>query len=136
MDPHQKYIMKSLTPNSSGEFLVSNVSSTSLPRSHNTFTILQKDNNSYSSLSSQPSPSQRSHHHHHVPDGTNGDFNNAQQQSNEQHAQKSSKTRRHYRGHCNPCIGHFVSKQEKGADKDNTSLDAYDLAGEFVTVFE
>lgn len=53
---------------------------------------------------------------------------------------KSSKSssRRHLHGHsCNPCMGHFLrgggDKSSKGgngngADKDNTSLDAYDLA--------
>lgn len=129
MDPHQKYIIKSSTPNSSGEYLVSNVSSSSLPRSHNNFAISQNENNSYSSLSNQQSPSQlRSHHHHHVPDGSNGDFTNVYQHTNEQ-GQKSTKSRRHYHGHsCNPCMGHFTSKRDKSVDKDNTSLDAYDLA--------
>lgn len=119
MDPHQKYIFKSSTPNSSGEYLVSNASS-SLPRSHNNFC---NENTSYSSLSTQQqqSPSQRvtstHHHHHHVPDG-----------SNEQ-PQKAAKTRRHYHvANCNPCMGHFISKRDKSADKDNTSLEAYDLA--------
>lgn len=133
MDPHQKYIIKSSTPNSSGEYLVSNASS-SLPRSHNNFAISSNENNSYSSLSNQQSPSQRSqvthHHHHHVPDGSNGDFSNAHQHISEQPSQKSSKSRRHYHGNsCNPCMGHFISKRDKSADnKDNTSLDAYDLA--------
>lgn len=118
MDPHQKYIIKSSTPNSSGEYLVS--ASSSLPRSHNNFS---NENTSYSSLSTQQqSPSQHvtttHHHHHHVPDG-----------SNEQQQQKSSKSRRHYHvANCNPCMGHFISKRDKSADKDNTSLDAYDLA--------
>ena len=123
MEPHQKYFIKSTTPNSSGEYLVSTASS-SLPRSHNNYSISQNENQtSYSSLSNQQqSPAQRTqqvsthHHHHHVPDG-----------SNEQ--QKSSKSRRHYHGHsCNPCMGHFISKRDKSVDKDNTSLDAYDLA--------
>lgn len=119
MDPHQKYIIKSSTPNSSGEYLVS--ASSSLPRSHNNFS---NENTSYSSLSTQQqSPSQRvatttHHHHHHVPDG-----------SNEQQ-QKAPKSRRHYHvaANCNPCMGHFISKRDKSVDKDNTSLDAYDLA--------
>lgn len=137
MDPHQKYFIKSSTPNSSGEYLVSNLSSSSLPRSHNNYPIIPNENNSYSSLSNQQSPSQRSqathHHHHYVPDGSNGDFSaNAQQQhasEQQQQSQKTSKSRRHYHGHsCNPCIGHFISKRDKSVDKDNTSLDAYDLA--------
>lgn len=132
MDPSQKYILKSSTPNSSGEYLVSNVSSSSLPRSHNNYTVIQNENNSYSSLSNQQSPSQKSqathHHHHHVPDGSSGDFSNIHQHTSEQN-QKPSKSRRHYHGHsCNPCMGHFISKRDKSVDKDNTSLDAYDLA--------
>lgn len=117
MDPHQKYIFKSSTPNSSGEFLVSNASS-SLPHSHN----FSNENTSYSSLSTQQqSPSQRvtttHHHHHHVPDVPS------------EQPQKASKSRRHYHvANCNPCMGHFISKRDKSNDKDNTSLDAYDLA--------
>ncbi|XP_050090925.1 uncharacterized protein LOC126574646 [Anopheles aquasalis] len=41
--------------------------------------------------------------------------------------------RSHLHGHsCNPCIGHFLrggsNDKHRGTDKDNTSLDAYDLA--------
>lgn len=42
-----------------------------------------------------------------------------------------SSSRRHLHGHsCNPCMGHFLRGGDKGdkSDKDNTSLDAYDLA--------
>ncbi|XP_055619492.1 uncharacterized protein LOC129764440 [Toxorhynchites rutilus septentrionalis] len=42
-----------------------------------------------------------------------------------------SSSRRHFHGHsCNPCMGHFLRGGDKSdkADKDNTSLDAYDLA--------
>lgn len=42
-----------------------------------------------------------------------------------------SSSRRHLHGHsCNPCMGHFLRGGDKNskADKDNTSLDAYDLA--------
>jgi general receptor for phosphoinositides 1-associated scaffold protein len=132
MDPHQKYIIKSSTPNSSGEYLVSNASS-SLPRSHNDFTISSNENNSYSSLSNQQSPLQRSqvthHHHHHVPDGSGGECKGVHKHSTEQQTHKSSKARRHYHGHsCNPCMGNFISKRDKITEKDNTSIDAYDLA--------
>ncbi|XP_052872888.1 uncharacterized protein LOC128278246 [Anopheles cruzii] len=45
----------------------------------------------------------------------------------------SSGRRGHLHGHsCNPCIGHLLrgsgGDKQRGADKDNTSLDAYDLA--------
>lgn len=133
MEPHQKYFIKSSAPNSSGEYLVSNVSS-SLPRSHNVYPIIQNENNSYSSLSNQQRSQATHHHHHHVPDGSNGDFpaNTQQQHASElqqQQNQKTPKSRRHYHGHsCNPCTGHFISKRDKSVEKDNTSLDAYDLA--------
>lgn len=125
MNPHQKYIIKSSTPNSSGEYLVSSASS-SLPRVHNNFNSSSNENNSFSSFSNQQSPPQRPqsthHHHHHVPDAADGNI--------DQRNQKLSKTRRHYHGNsCNPCMGHFISKREKNVEnKDNTSLDAYDLA--------
>jgi general receptor for phosphoinositides 1-associated scaffold protein len=138
MDPHQKYFIKTSTPNSSGEYLVSNASS-SLPRSHNNFTISSNENNSYSSLSNQQSPSQRSqvlhHHHHHIPDGNSGggEYISNHQHATEHQKEKTSKSRRHHgHGHsCNPCIGHFISKRDKSAEKDNkdnVSIDAYDLA--------
>lgn len=128
-------MFSSSTPHSSGEFLVSNASS-SLPRSHNNFNV-SNENTSYSSLSNQQSPSQRSqtnHHHHHHPSADNGrDFTNIHPAATEQQAQKTSKTRRQCRSHhsCNPCMGHFITKRDKSADKDvvdNASLDAYDLA--------
>lgn len=135
MDPHQKYIIKSTTPNSSGEYLVS-TNSSSLPRSHNNFTISSNENNSYSSLSNHQSPSQRSqvshHHHHHVQDGSNA--GGVEYIANHHHVehQKEKKSRRHYHGHsCNPCMGHFISKRDKSVEKDNkeeAALDAYDLA--------
>lgn len=138
LDPYHKHIIKSSSPNSSGEYLVSNTSSTSLPRSHNNFILSSNENNSYSSLTNQQSPLQRiHHHHHHVQDpSVAADF------SNVLHRKKSSgsnvdsegnekpKSRRHYHvSHsCNPCMGHFISKRDKSVEKDNASLDAYDLA--------
>lgn len=135
MDPHQKYIIKSSSPYdetySSGEYLVS---SSSLPRSHNSFP--SNENNSYSSPSQRTQPAHHHHHpntaahHHHVPEPTL-EANNIQ--SNEQQNQKVSKSRRH--GHhvgnsCNPCMGHFISKRGKSGDNENANvdMDAYDLA--------
>ncbi|CRL03049.1 CLUMA_CG016210, isoform A [Clunio marinus] len=135
MDPHQKYIIRSSTLNSSGEYLVSDVSTSSLPpHSHNSNSSVSKtDNNSHSSLTMQQSPSQRvqvvHHHHHHAPEGSSNDVVTSHQHLNEQQSQKISKTRRHYHGRsCNPCVGNLISKHDKNVDKDNTSLDAYDLA--------
>lgn len=96
--------------------------------------MTSNENNSYSSLSNQQSPLQRSqqqqqtqqhhHHHHHVQDSA-GNVHTIGEHQN----QKASKSRRHYHGHssCNPCMGHFI-KRDKNNEKDNTSLDAYDLA--------
>jgi hypothetical protein len=130
-------MIKSSTPNSSGEYLVSNASS--LPRSQTNVFMSSNENNSFSSLNSM----QHSHHHHHhhtQESPVSLDFSNSsqppqQQQQQQQQSYSDSKVssskanRRHYHvGHsCNPCMGHFI-KREKSTDKDNTSLDAYDLA--------
>lgn len=134
MDPEHKYVFTSTTPHSSGEFLISNASS-SLPRSQTSFNA-SNENNSYSSLSNQQSPSQRSqvaHHHHHHPTGDNGrDFTNVHQIPKEAKTSKSRRQCGRSHGHsCNPCMGHFISKRDKSVEKDtvdNASLDAYDLA--------
>lgn len=134
MDPHQKYIIKSSSPYdetySSGEYLVS---SSSLPRSHNSFP--SNENNSYSSPSQRTQPAHHHHHtnttahHHHVPEPTS-EPNNIQ--SNEQQNQKVTKSRRHHHAgnSCNPCMGHFISKRGKSGDNENANvdMDAYDLA--------
>ncbi len=85
------------------------------------------ENNSYTSLiNSQQTPLQRvHHHHHHVPDSSGTDF------SNIIHKKKKGegKSRHYHVGHsCTPCMGHFIAKRDKSVDKDNVSLDAYDLA--------
>lgn len=104
-------------PHSSGEYLVTN-SSSSLHH-------LNSKEHSYVNQSPSLQTQQPHHHHHHGPESLND--NRHQHQTTEQH-QKPAKSRRHYHHSCNPCIGHFISKREKSADKDNTSLDAYDLA--------
>lgn len=87
------------------------------------------ENNSYTSLTNQQSPLQRvHHHHHHVQDSSGADFSNVihKKKKNEE---KSSKTRHYHVGHsCTPCMGHFITKRDKSVEKDNASLDAYDLA--------
>lgn len=105
-------------PHSSGEYLVTN-SSSSLHH-------LNSKEHSYVNQSPSLRSQQPHHHHHHGPESLN-DNQHSHQYQTEQH-QKPAKTRRHYHHSCNPCIGHFISKREKSADKDNTSLDAYDLA--------
>lgn len=127
-------MIKSSTPNSSGEYLVSNASS--LPRSQNSIFMSSNENNSFASLSPMQRAQQQQqhhHHHHHTQDtSVSLDYANthqAQQQQQQQQNDAKAKSRRHYHvGHsCNPCMGHFI-KREKSTDKDNTSLDAYDLA--------
>lgn len=71
------------------------------------------------------------HHHHHVQDSSL-DYTNIHQQQQQQQqidASKAKGNRRHcHVGHsCTPCMGHFI-KRDKSTEKDNTSLDAYDLA--------
>lgn len=127
LDPQHRYIMKSsTTPNSSGEYLVSTnaLSSSSLPRSgHQNFIIANEGNNSYTNVSNRsPSTQNRQPHHHH---------HHTTEQPNSVDAQKAAKPRRHHHGNgnsCHPCMGHFISKRDKSNEKDNTSLDAYDLA--------
>lgn len=137
LDPYHKHIITSSTPNSSGEYLVSNASTTSLPRSQNNFILSSNENNSYTSLINQQSPLQHTHHHHHhvqqqdsslVADSSNVLHNHIATKKEEN--EKSSRSRRHYHvsQSCNPCMGHLISKRDKSVDKDNASLDAYDLA--------
>lgn len=85
--------------------------------------------NENNSLTNQQSPLQRvHHHHHHVQDSSGSDFSNVIHKK-KKGDEKSSKTRHFHVGHsCNPCMGHFITKRDKSVDKDNASLDAYDLA--------
>jgi general receptor for phosphoinositides 1-associated scaffold protein len=114
MDPTQRFIVKSETPCTSGEYLAS--ASTSSQRLDS-----QTTQNSFLSLNSmqqQTSPVKRSHHHHHH-----------HHHSNENKAQiAAEKSRSHVSQSCNTCIGNFIAKRYMKNDKDNTSLDAYDLA--------
>ena len=123
-----KYLIKSKQPNGSGEYLVhpnSHASSQSLPRNQvPNYHMGSTENNSYSSLthsSQQHSPQNR---------GQQPQHRHQQEEYRPAIPEKSSKPRRHYHvGHsCNPCMGHFITKREKTNDKDNVSLDAYDLA--------
>ncbi|KAG5676894.1 hypothetical protein PVAND_006698 [Polypedilum vanderplanki] len=126
LDPYHKHIIKSSTPNSSGEYLVSNASS--LSRSQNNTFMSSNENNSFNF--SNTNPMQHHHHHHHTQDTIASlDYSILHHQKQQHTDAKAKSNRRHYHvGHsCNPCMGHFI-KREKSADKDNTSLDAYDLA--------
>lgn len=115
MDPTQRLIYKSETPCTSGEYLASTSTSSQRLDSQNT-------QNSFLSLnSSQHSPvkQHRTHHHHHHHHHTN---------ENKVQVVPVEKTRSHASQSCNTCLGNFISKRYLKNDKDNTSLDAYDLA--------
>lgn len=133
LDPNCRYILRPSTTLGSGEYLVSigpPARSRSdyqpflkrVPSTENTNTASQTNLHQPPPRSPSVSKEQSSQ--------CGGDQSKPQQSQNpEKENQGGSKTSRHIHGHfCNPCVRHSSKDKNDNGDKDNVSLEAYDLA--------